>query len=285
MGAGKYVAPTYESGVSGTEYPLNIDRALAILRRLAGGFNPSQQDTPTMQIRVDAGALWKNGTLTEVSAQTAQAVVAPTTNPRYDRVCISENDAALLLVQGTEAASPVPPAVPVNYLPCALIGPVQTSTTSITNALITDERIGPPLTPRARGALVYRSSVQSIPNTTATAVAFNAESYDTDLLHSVVTDTDRLTVPAGVTKVRVSCAIKWAPATGNRSVIVRKNGSINSYPGQPTRSLAAAEGDEPLVSPVLSVTAGDYFSVWAYQETGGAVNVLADSWAALEILE
>lgn len=74
--------------------------------------------------------------------------VAPGSNSQYDIVGIQINDpdaggaagnnAVLTRVAGTSAASPVIPAIPNSWLPLAIIGPILTSTTSITNAMIHD---------------------------------------------------------------------------------------------------------------------------------------------------
>lgn len=71
---------------------------------------------------------------------------APGSNSQYDIVGIQINDpnaggaagnnAVIVRIAGTSAASPVLPAIPSSCLPIAVIGPILTSTTSITNAMI-----------------------------------------------------------------------------------------------------------------------------------------------------
>lgn len=77
---------------------------------------------------------------------------APGSNSRYDLVGIQVNDpnaggaagsnATIVRVAGTAAASPVIPAIPNSFLTLAIIGPILTSTTQITNAMIHDAHTG-----------------------------------------------------------------------------------------------------------------------------------------------
>lgn len=48
-----------------------------------------------------------------------------------------------------------------------------------------------------RGCFVYNSGTQAI-NTTTAAFTFDTESFDTDALHSTVTNTSRITIPTGL---------------------------------------------------------------------------------------
>lgn len=138
MSAGKYVAPNYTTQ-SGTVYPLGIDKAAEIMRRLAAMFNPSAQDTPNMTVLVDAGSLYKGKNLTEVAAQNTAVITAPVTDPRIDRVQLDPNTGAISIVAGVEAASPIPTDYDFGFLPiCQIL--LSPSTTQITDSLITDER-------------------------------------------------------------------------------------------------------------------------------------------------
>ena len=81
----------------------------------------------------------------------AAIAAAPASNSRYDIVCIRINDpnaggsagntASIVVTTGTPAASPTVPATPASSLLLAVIGPILPSTSSITNALITDSRL------------------------------------------------------------------------------------------------------------------------------------------------
>jgi hypothetical protein len=93
--------------------------------------------------------------------------------------------------------------------------------------------IGGTDTPRAR---VFRSTNQSISDSTATAITHDSERYDIGSLHSTSSNTSRLTVPAGGDGLWCvgGCAEFAANATGSRILDIWVNGSTNP--------LAAPEG-------------------------------------------
>lgn len=142
-----------------------------------------------------------------------------------------------------------------------------------------------------RGALAYRSSVLSVANNTGVAIAWNAEDYDTDAIWSVGAPT-RLTVPTGVTMVRLNCTLMFPTATyGILSASIIKNGdtSSTSYPGQgglrvqnDSVSAFVRMGGS---TAVISVTGGDYFEVRAVQVSGAARDLDINSWFSMEIVE
>lgn len=139
-----------------------------------------------------------------------------------------------------------------------------------------------------RGALAYRSSDVSLANSTPAQVSWNAESYDTDAIWSVGAPT-RLTVPTGVTKVRLACVLSFPTNSGVASASIIKNGDTGPsvFPGQGGTRVSSGstairvEGH----TAVISVTAGDYFEVRATHTFGSAQNLLANSWFAMEIVE
>lgn len=111
-----------------------------VLSRLAAAFAVNELTPPAMAVIVQAGAALRDGNVVEIAARTTPIITAPPSNPRIDRVVLNPLTDALLVVQGIEAASPVPPLVPVGYLPLAKIA-LTPAMTAITNAAITDERV------------------------------------------------------------------------------------------------------------------------------------------------
>jgi hypothetical protein len=141
-----------------------------------------------------------------------------------------------------------------------------------------------------RGALVTKASNQTTANYSAGVyMAFDSESYDTDAIHDNVTNNTRLTVPTGVTKVRVQAALWLSLVTGGTACFfqIQKNG-VNTYLGAPLTVFAnATSADVGLSSatPVLTVTAGDYFEVLLLcSDTSITVNANS-TWFAMEIIE
>ncbi len=316
MTVAKYVAPNYtDVAQTAAIYKGYIDGGMSVLHAVAGDFAPHAQDTPVMTIAVDAGKIIKgDGTLTEQAAQNTATITAPVTNPRIDRVIIDASTGAVSVITGAEAASPTAPSITAGKLPVAQIA-LTTSTTAITNSMITDERTtyGSALlgtatfstagvmtagtVPLARlsikRALVHKTTSQSLNNDSTTVLTFDGEDYDTDSFHDTSTNTDRLTVPAGVSVVRVSARVIFASnATGYRKVNITKNLALD-FSGQSEVSLPAVSGATTVlqfISPPIDVSAGDYFKLQAYQNSGGALNVEGSannalrSWFCIEVI-
>lgn len=123
-------------------YKAAIDASIAVVAQVGGAFACHQSDpsTPNMTVKVDAGRLLVAGAIVSQAQQTSGTITAPVTNPRIDRVVINPTTGAISIVTGAEAASPTAPAITAGYLPCAQIA-LTTSTTAITDAMITDERV------------------------------------------------------------------------------------------------------------------------------------------------
>ena len=117
-----------------------VDGNFASGARIDNNFAPHAQTTPNMTVRLDAGHLFNGTTLTEVAAQTSATIVAPTTNPRIDRVVVNTLTGVISVITGTPSATPVPPAITAGTMPMAQVT-LQTTSTSITNSMITDERV------------------------------------------------------------------------------------------------------------------------------------------------
>jgi hypothetical protein len=140
-----------------------------------------------------------------------------------------------------------------------------------------------------RGALVRHSVNVSIPNNTATTLPMDTEDRDTDAIHDTVTNTGRLTVPSGVTQVRLRANVHFATAAAAgsfRQMQLQKNGVqvqggfVAQTPG--TTAAAILNGQSAL----LDVVAGDFFTVVVQQDSGSAINVVAgvDTWFEMEIV-
>jgi hypothetical protein len=123
----------------GTTYKSSIDGAVSVAKRPGWIFAPHEQSTPNMTVRVDAGYVWDGTTLAEVAAQSTATITAPVGNPRIDRVVVDATTGVVSVVTGTPAGSPTPPGIPANKIPIAQVL-LQTSSSTITNSMITDER-------------------------------------------------------------------------------------------------------------------------------------------------
>lgn len=128
---------------------------------------------------------------------------------------------------------------------------------------------------------VFRTSNQSIPNNTLTAVTFNQESYDTDTMHSTAALTNRVTfTTAGVYTINFTATWNKTPLVGNRIALIRKNGSdILAYE---TREIG---GSDLFVSHDLTITeefsATDYVEGMVQHTAGAALLLLSGEGAPI----
>jgi hypothetical protein len=142
--------------------------------------------------------------------------------------------------------------------------------------------------PASRGALVGRTTTQSIANVTDTAVQFDQEQYDTDAIHDSATNNSRLTVPAGVTKVRLAANVEWdnLGAEAFRQMWLHKNGAL--FPGSAKHiNKESTQGWMNVATGAVEVTAGDYFELIVRQSSGSSINIVNsdNTWFSLEIVE
>jgi hypothetical protein len=127
------------------------------------------------------------------------------------------------------------------------------------------------------GAQVRRTTAQSIPNSTPTAIQFDAEDSDNDGMHSTVTNTSRLTcVTPG--RFLVFGSIPYdTGTTGTREARIVKNGSGTSVSGG--RFLISAPGGASMVALVgpieVALIAGDFLELFANQSNGTSLTTTA----------
>lgn len=141
------------------------------------------------------------------------------------------------------------------------------------NKKVLAKRLGPAFS----GALVRKAADQTAANyTTATAVAWDQEVYDEGGWHDNVTNNSRLTVPSGVTRIRLHASMYVTNNTSNTfmAIFFRKNGS-DSYDGAShiIISIAANTSLTANSSPVLAVTAGDYFEVFFQSQSDTSITI------------
>ena len=136
------------------------------------------------------------------------------------------------------------------------------------------------------GALVTNSANQAVGG----AMAFDTEIYDTAGIHDTAVNNSRLTVPAGITKVRLTACIETeASASTYLMVRILKNNSIVA--GLPSSKIAPIGTANNLIavhSAPVDAVAGDYFTVNVYT-SAGTENVYAQSasfstWFAMELV-
>ena len=112
---------------------------------------------------------------------------------------------------------------------------------------------------------------QTISNNTDTYLPFTSELYDTDAMHSTVTNTSRITIPAGKGGYyEFRWSLMWANNTsGNRRARLVKNG--RTYELGPVLTVAGVGLTGFSNSSVVSTVAGDYWELQVFQDCGSSL--------------
>ena len=131
--------------------------------------------------------------------------------------------------------------------------------------------------PSAKAVGLYKSASQSTSNATFTAILFDSEDYDTSTFHSTSTNTSRITIPAGAAGYyQINGAVRWADNTsGVRVTAIYKNGSLwvrNLISGN------IGSGSINIIVPIImNLAESDYIEVFAYQNSGGSLDVVGNN--------
>jgi hypothetical protein len=135
-----------------------------------------------------------------------------------------------------------------------------------------------------RGALVNNSVGQTL--ATSDTLEFDSEIYDTDSIHDTVTNNTRLTVPSGVTRVKLKgqCGVS-ATITGSITMSMTKNGATPDVGVTQKIDYSASSPVVQVFSPVFDVTASDYFELNISGATGSPSTSTTNTWFAMEIIE
>lgn len=138
------------------------------------------------------------------------------------------------------------------------------------------------------GALVKKSVDQTAADyTVATAVAWDAEVYDTHNIHSNVTNNTRLTTPTGAKRVRLKAQIELANNAANNWVELRikKNGAAFDGMAGQTEEIGATTPIVSCITADVNVTGGtDYFEAFLHTQDNSVDVVAAGSWFAMEVI-
>lgn len=139
------------------------------------------------------------------------------------------------------------------------------------------------------GALVRKAADQTGANYSAGAnVAWDQEVYDTDSIHDNVTNNSRLTVPSGVSYIRLTATVAFANVSVDTYILasIFKGGS-GTYDGFTAQSVEVGTITTPrvnLTSPVLAVSPGDYFEIRLTIEDTSVDITATQSSFAMEIV-
>lgn len=139
--------------------------------------------------------------------------------------------------------------------------------------------------PLVKACRVYNSASISLTSGAYTALTFNSERFDTDTMHSTVSNQSRITfTTAGLYAFGGNVSFA-ANATGLRALGIRMGGATY-LSSQQVPSLGASAATELETHGIYAFTAGQYIELLAAQFSGGALNALAgpnyspEFWAA-----
>ena len=112
---------------------------------------------------------------------------------------------------------------------------------------------------------------QTIPSGTPTILSFDSEDWDSEAIHSTVTNNSRLTcVTAG--KYLVTAGVGWqSNSSGYRRLGVLRNGSVAWAYNHSTPISGASHYQQ--IRAQLSLSVGDYVTLEAYQTSGSSLTI------------
>lgn len=120
------------------------------------------------------------------------------------------------------------------------------------------------------GASVYRTAAMNLPDSAWYSPSWDTEAYDQGGIHSVVTSSDVVTVPAGGAGLYyVQCSASFGGnATGRRLSEIFYNSGTELYSSEVTPN---ANGTTATSSGVLSLAVGDTVACRFFQSSGGVL--------------
>lgn len=128
-----------------------------------------------------------------------------------------------------------------------------------------------------------RADTQSIGNSSATAISFQTEEFDTHGFADLAADDDRITIPTGMAGIYlIVCSVAWTVSgTGDRRLYIYHYDDEDAGIG--IHSFRTnSNTTEFSRSVVLQLAEGDYIKPQVYQSSGGALNLTeADLMVAL----
>jgi hypothetical protein len=133
----------------------------------------------------------------------------------------------------------------------------------------------PAQTPTFAGCRLVPNTGQAITNATFTALVYQTETFDTDGYHSTVSNTSRITIPAGKAGYyNITAGVFWpSNSSGVRQIQLEINGTTAI--GR-TVVVGTANGVESeLYTTVYYLNVGDYVQSLVYQNSGSTLTTEA----------
>jgi hypothetical protein len=119
-------------------------------------------------------------------------------------------------------------------------------------------------------ARVFHSGNQSVANNTETALAFDSERFDTDVIHDTVTNNSRLTCKTAG-KYSITGQATWSASPVTAAISIWLNGT--TFIGRV--DLLSVDYRNMSVTTIYDLAVNDYVELRVLQISGGAINILA----------
>jgi hypothetical protein len=123
---------------------------------------------------------------------------------------------------------------------------------------------------------VYNSAALATTSGTPLPLTYNSERWDTESMHSTVTNTERLLAPVAG-KYRVGAAVRYASnATNQRELYIERFNSSNVSQGVYIHKIVPAINGNITdvdVNTEIEMNLNDYVKIVALQNSGGGINI------------
>lgn len=136
-----------------------------------------------------------------------------------------------------------------------------------------------------RGAVVNKSTGQAVSSNTTTVLTFDQEIHDIGGWHDNSVNNSRLTVPSGISLVRLTGNIEAPSSSTQLLIAVQKNGA--GFAGQYNCDVEYSTSRVRFVNSVsapIAVTAGDYFEQTVFNGSAQTIPASNNVWFSIEEL-
>tara|TARA_R110000822_G_scaffold96528_2_gene219692 strand:+ start:126 stop:992 length:867 start_codon:yes stop_codon:yes gene_type:complete len=152
-------------------------------------------------------------------------------------------------------------------LPIGTTGQILTADTTVSPYKV---KWATPSAAAFNGCRVTQSAGLSLASGTSQIQLFDTEAFDTNSYHSTSTNTGRMTVPSTGYYLLSFNSSYSSNGSGLRQTGIRKNGTVIQ---SATLSGSSVAQTDVVLSCILSATAGDYFDLELYQNSGTTLTV------------
>lgn len=127
---------------------------------------------------------------------------------------------------------------------------------------------------QGKSSTVKLSTNTAIPNATSTAAKFTT--FDTNTMVATLDASGALVIPSGVNRIKVSAAAFWdTNSVGSRTITIYKNG-VSFYGGPTQKTTGSGFTGQAVTTSVVEVVPGDKITAVLYQDSGAALNLIAN---------